>query len=110
MQYFRERLHSTAIGFSARSAASKQLPEVTLHNLRVASSTVTIRFWGEDNRSRFEILSSQGDLQVQQGPPPGVSTNLPLPVTEPEEPPLSALKEAYYEAGAQLAHAFGAWV
>jgi glycogen debranching enzyme len=58
------------------------LPEVTLHNLRVATSMVTIRFWKEDNRSRFEILSSQGELQVQQGPPPGVSTHLPLPVTE----------------------------
>ena len=36
--------------------------------------------------------------------------DLPLPVTEPDEPALSTLKEAYYEAGAQLAHALGAWV
>jgi glycine/D-amino acid oxidase-like deaminating enzyme len=36
--------------------------------------------------------------------------DLPLPVTEPEEPALSTLREAYYEAGAQLAHALGAWL
>jgi hypothetical protein len=36
-------------------------------------------------------------------------SDLPLPVTEPDSPALSALKEAYYEKGAQLAHAVGAW-
>jgi glycine/D-amino acid oxidase-like deaminating enzyme len=40
-----------------------------------------------------------------------VSENdLPLPVTEPNAPALPALKEAYYEAGAQIAHAAGAWL
>jgi glycine/D-amino acid oxidase-like deaminating enzyme len=34
--------------------------------------------------------------------------DLPLPVTEPDAPALPALKEAYYEAGAQIAHAVGA--
>jgi glycine/D-amino acid oxidase-like deaminating enzyme len=34
--------------------------------------------------------------------------DLPLPVTEPEAPALPALREAYYEAGAQIAHAVGA--
>jgi L-pipecolate oxidase len=34
--------------------------------------------------------------------------DLPLPVTEPEAPALPALKEAYYEAGAQIAHVVGA--
>jgi sarcosine oxidase len=37
-------------------------------------------------------------------------TDLPLPVTEPDAPALPALKEAYYEAGAQIAHAVGAWL
>jgi glycine/D-amino acid oxidase-like deaminating enzyme len=37
-------------------------------------------------------------------------SDLPLPVTEPDAPALPALKEAYYETGAQLAHAFGAWL
>jgi glycine/D-amino acid oxidase-like deaminating enzyme len=36
--------------------------------------------------------------------------DLPLPVTEPDEPPLPSLREAYYEAGAQIAHAVGAWL
>jgi len=33
--------------------------------------------------------------------------DLPLPFTEPKEPGLRALKEAYYEAGAQIAHFAG---
>ena len=33
--------------------------------------------------------------------------DLPLPVTAPERPAWPALREAYYEAGAQVAHAFG---
>jgi glycogen debranching enzyme len=52
------------------------LPEVTLHNLRVATSTATIRFWSEDNHSRFEVLSCDGELHVQHGPPPDDSTPL----------------------------------
>ncbi len=39
-----------------------------------------------------------------------VENDLPLPVTEPDAPTLPALKEAYYEAGAQVAHSLGAWV
>ncbi len=34
--------------------------------------------------------------------------DLPLPVTDPDAPALPALREAYYEAGAQVAHAVGA--
>jgi glycine/D-amino acid oxidase-like deaminating enzyme len=34
--------------------------------------------------------------------------DMPLPVTEPEAPAFPALREAYYEAGAQIAHAVGA--
>ncbi len=36
--------------------------------------------------------------------------DLPLPVTAPDAPALSSLREAYYEAGAQFAHAVGGWV
>ena len=36
--------------------------------------------------------------------------DLPLPVTTPDTPALPALREAYYEAGAQIAHAVGGWV
>jgi glycogen debranching enzyme len=52
------------------------LPEVTLHRLRVANSTATIRFWSEDSHSRFEVLSCDGELHVQHGPPPDDSTPL----------------------------------
>ena len=36
--------------------------------------------------------------------------DLPLPVTEPDTPALPALKEAYYEGGAQIAHALDGWL
>jgi glycine/D-amino acid oxidase-like deaminating enzyme len=36
--------------------------------------------------------------------------DLPLPVTEPDAPALPTLREAYYETGAQIAHAVGAWL
>ena len=36
--------------------------------------------------------------------------DLPLPVTEPDAPALPAVREAYYEAGAQIAHGVGAWL
>jgi len=36
--------------------------------------------------------------------------DLPLPVTEPDTPALAAVRETYYEAGAQIAHAVGGWV
>jgi len=36
--------------------------------------------------------------------------DLPLPVTEPHAPLWPALREAYYEAGAQIAHGLGAWL
>ncbi|RBP04066.1 glycine/D-amino acid oxidase-like deaminating enzyme [Roseiarcus fermentans] len=35
--------------------------------------------------------------------------DLPLPVTAPEAPTLPRAREAWYEAGAQVAHALGAW-
>lgn len=41
------------------------LPEITLHNLRVATSTATIRFWNEADRDRYEVLSCDGELDVQ---------------------------------------------
>ena len=36
--------------------------------------------------------------------------DMPLPLTEPDAPALPAVREAYYEVGAQLAHAAGAWM
>jgi glycogen debranching enzyme len=58
------------------------LPEVTLHHLRVANSTVTIRFWSENNHSRFEVLCCDGELHVQPGSPPNDSHSRFPHVTE----------------------------
>jgi cellobiose phosphorylase len=43
------------------------LPDITLHNLRVGTSTVTIRFWREEDQSRYDALSSNGEIQVKAG-------------------------------------------
>jgi len=42
------------------------LPEITLHNLRVGGGKVTLRFWREQEDSRYEVLSSSNGLQVVQ--------------------------------------------
>jgi glycogen debranching enzyme len=46
------------------------LPDITLHNLRVGASTVTLRFWTENNETHYEVLSGEGELHVEQGPGP----------------------------------------
>ena len=43
------------------------LPEITLHNLRVGTSTATIRFWREENETRYDVLSLNGEMQVKLG-------------------------------------------
>jgi glycogen debranching enzyme len=42
------------------------LPDITLHNLRVGASTVTLRFWTENEKTRHEVLDAQGDLRVEE--------------------------------------------
>jgi cellobiose phosphorylase len=41
------------------------LPDITLHNLRVGESTITLRFWKENKETRHEVLALEGDLLVQ---------------------------------------------
>jgi glycogen debranching enzyme len=43
------------------------LPDITLHNLRVGASAVNLRFWTENGDTRYEVLSADGELQVEQG-------------------------------------------
>jgi glycogen debranching enzyme len=45
------------------------LPDITLHNLRVGANTVTLRFWAENSETRYEVLSSQGELHVEHHKP-----------------------------------------
>jgi len=42
------------------------LPDITLHNLRVGKSTITLRFWKENNQTRHEVLALEGELHVEQ--------------------------------------------
>jgi hypothetical protein len=45
------------------------LPEITLHNLRVGTTAATIRFWREEDQSRYDVLSSSAEIQVKAGIP-----------------------------------------
>ena len=40
------------------------LPDITLHHLRVGTSTVSMRFWIENKKTRYDVLSSEGELKV----------------------------------------------
>lgn len=45
------------------------LPDLTLHNLRVGATRVTVRFWTENSKTRYEVLSAEGELRVAQSVP-----------------------------------------
>ena len=53
-----------------RSGIARWLPDITLHNLRVGESTITLRFWKENKETRHEVLALEGDLLV-----PGVAVS-----------------------------------
>ena len=40
------------------------LPDVTLHNLRVGTGTVTLRFWREQDETRYDVLSNNNGINV----------------------------------------------
>jgi glycogen debranching enzyme len=40
------------------------LPDVTLRGLAVASSRVDVRFWREDERTRWDVLDRQGSVEI----------------------------------------------
>jgi hypothetical protein len=44
------------------------LTDITLHNLRIGASTMTARFWRENNETRYEVLSAEGELHVEPRP------------------------------------------
>ncbi len=46
------------------------LPEITLRNLRVGSSRVSIRFYREREGSDYEVLEKEGRLHVVRQPSP----------------------------------------
>ena len=40
------------------------LPDVTLRGLAVGSARVDLRFWREDERTRWDVLDRQGDIEI----------------------------------------------
>lgn len=47
------------------------IPELTLHDLRVGSAQVTLRFWRRaDGSSDYELMSKHGTLRIVRQPPP----------------------------------------
>jgi glycogen debranching enzyme len=42
----------------------KWLPDITLTNLRVGTGMVTLRFWREQNETRWDVLSNSNGLRV----------------------------------------------
>jgi glycogen debranching enzyme len=44
------------------------LPDLTLRRLRVGEATISLRFWREGERSRWEVLDQQGDLTLVEQP------------------------------------------
>jgi glycogen debranching enzyme len=44
------------------------LPDLTLRGLRVGQATVSVRFWREGERTRWEALEQQGDLTLVEQP------------------------------------------
>jgi glycogen debranching enzyme len=42
----------------------KWVPDITLYNLRVGASTVTLRFWREQDETRYDVLANSNGLQV----------------------------------------------
>ena len=42
----------------------KWLPDMTVRNLRVGKAVVDLRFWREGERTRYDVLSVDGELRV----------------------------------------------
>ena len=42
----------------------KWLPDITIRNLRVGKAVVDLRFWREGERTRYDVLSVDGELRV----------------------------------------------
>jgi glycogen debranching enzyme len=55
------------------------LPDITLHNLRVGTSMVTLRFWREQDKTRYDVLSNNDGLKIVES-----SENWPRPGEEQE--------------------------
>lgn len=43
-----------------------QIPDLTLKGLKVGSGSVDLRFWREGDKTRWEVVSQQGNIEVRQ--------------------------------------------
>lgn len=41
------------------------LPDITLHGLKIGHSKLDLRFWREDESTRWDILGQEGEVQIQ---------------------------------------------
>ena len=53
------------------------VPDLTLKGLRVGEGKVDLRFWREGERTRWEVLNQEGELEVKQEPFGGGQVQLP---------------------------------
>jgi glycogen debranching enzyme len=52
-------------------ALPRWMPEVILHDVRLADAIATLRFWRDENgRSHSEVVTSRGTFRLLQQPPP----------------------------------------
>lgn len=49
------------------------LTDITLHNLRVGTGRLTLRFWREQEQTRFDVLSSTQEIRVVQAREPEIA-------------------------------------
>ena len=49
-------------------ALPRWLPDVTLHGVTVGTDVLDLRFWREDDRSRWEVTAQNGGVRVLQQP------------------------------------------
>ena len=51
----------------------KWLPDITLHNLRVGNDTMTLRFWREGDKTRYEAVAGNGAIRLVDSSAPPVA-------------------------------------
>ena len=53
-------------------ALPRWLPEITLHNLRVGSAVVTLHFWREGDKTRYDVVAADETLRLVDSPAPQI--------------------------------------
>ena len=48
------------------------LPEITFHNLRVGNAAVTLHFWREGDKTRYDVVAADGTIRLVDSPAPQI--------------------------------------